>query len=437
MADHVAILGGGFSGAMLAAQLSRAGTRRITLIERGNEPGRGLAYGAADPIHLLNVRAGNMSAWPDEAGHFAHWLEANGAGDAATFASRRLFGHYVQEQLGGAERVERVSAGAVDLQSSPGGVRIHLDDGGTIDADAAVLAVGNLPPPPPPGFDPSRLPNGIWYGDPWVTGVAEGLGPDDAVLVIGTGLTMIDMVLLLEARGFTGPILAVSRRGLTPHAHASEPAPTDKRSAAATTEPSALLREIRARGAQIGWRHAVDELRPFTQAMWRAASPTERRRFLRHLRPWWDVHRHRIAPEIHARVAAMIARGQLRVAAGKLAGAEAEVCRALISWRPRGRAAIETFTASRIINCTGPEGDLPRSTEPLLRSLLARGTIRPGPGGLGIDVDAEMHVLGSDGGADPRLRAVGPLTRGVFWEIVAVPDIRVQVQTVAQSLATA
>lgn len=436
MADHVAIVGGGFSGTMTAAQLLRAGVKRVTLIERSGEAGRGLAFGAADPIHLLNVRAGNMSAWPDRPGHFAEWLGERG--DATTFAARRNFGAYIEEQLAAAEaerpgRLARVRADAVDLVERADGVSVSLANGGTIEADAAVLAIGNLPPPPP-GRQLAALPPGLWVADPWTGDVAAGLGDDDAVLVIGTGLTMVDIVLLLEERGFTGRILALSRRGLIPQAHADGSHP-EARSDRPTTIASHLLRDIRARGEAIGWRHAVDQLRPFTQAMWKGASDDQRRRFLRHLRPWWDIHRHRIAPGVAGRIRAMIDRGQLRVAAGKIASVEAFGEQAAVEWRPRGSEAVERFEAARIINCTGPEADLPRSPEPLLKALFERGAIRPGPVGLGIDVDDQMRVLNAHGAPDPRLYAVGPITRGLLWEIVAVPDIRGQVADVAARLA--
>lgn len=434
-ADHVAIVGGGFSGAMLAAQLVRAGMPRVTLIDRRAGAGLGLAYGAADPIHLLNVPGAKMSAWPDVPDHFAKWLEARGIGNAATtFAPRPVFGEYVCEQLAEAlasGRLEIIAADVVDVENG----LITLGDGRTIAADAVVLAIGNLPPPPPPGIDPAALPPATWWGDPWQPGVADGLGPDDAVAVIGTGLSMVDMVLLLEQSGFAGPILALSRRGLIPHAHAPGAPPEQPLDRARDTTASALVRAVRTRGDAIGWRQAIDELRPFTQAMWKAATPEERRRFTRHLRPWWDIHRHRIAPDIRARIDAMIARGQLRVAAGKIVAAQADGDAVRLSYRPRGSDEVETVRVARLINCTGPEGDLPRSNEPVLRSLLARGAIRPGPSGLGVDVSDDMRVMTRDGEASAALYAVGPLTRGVLWEIVAVPDIRVQVQALARCLA--
>lgn len=437
MAEHVAIAGGGFSGTMLAVQLLRRGAR-VTLIERARAPGRGLAFGAADSMHLLNVRAGNMSAWPDDAGHFVRWLDARAGGGAASFAPRREFGAYVVQQLADAGaaapgNLEIVRDDVVDLASGADSVAMTLAGGRRIEADATVLAIGNLPPPPP-GRGLDRLAPDVWIDDPWAADITRGLGPDDAVLVIGTGLTMVDMALLLEARGFEGPILALSRRGLIPQAHADGAAP-EKRTSAPDSLSSPLIREVRRRGETIGWRHAVDELRPFTQNLWRSATSTQRGRFLRHLRPWWDIHRHRIAPEVAARMQAMIDRNQLRVAAGKLASVDPVAAGAAVTWRSRGSETVERIEVARIVNCTGPEADLPRSPEPLLRALLKRGAIRPGPNGLGLDVDQEMRVIGESGAADPRLFAVGPITRGVLWEIVAVPDIRVQVAELAARLA--
>lgn len=438
MSKHVAIVGGGFSGTMLAVQLVRQGDSRVTLIERGAKPGLGLAYGAADPIHLLNVRAGSMSAYPDDAGHFVRWLEARGTTDAATsFAPRVAFAEYVQEQLRDAAesgRLDVVQADAADLVSTGGGAIITLSDGRRIEADAAALAIGNSPPKPPRMLAEAGLPAGRFFADPWVPGVAEGLGPDDTVLVIGTGLTMVDIVLLLSQRGFTGPILALSRRGLLPRAHAAGPPPQPRQEVPDATA-SKLLRDVRQAGGEQSWRQAIDALRPVTQDLWAAASPAVRGRFLRHLRPWWDVHRHRIAPEVHGRIQAMIDSGQLTVAAGKLTSVENQGDGVDVTWRPRGSDESERLTVTRIINCTGPEADLRGSADPLLRRLAERGTIRPDPNGIGVDVDSDSRVIAEDGRAQDRLFAVGPITRGAFWEIIAVPDIRAQVAQVAARLS--
>lgn len=441
MIEHVVIIGAGFSGTLQAINLLRHDGPRATLIERGPAAGKGLAYGAAHPSHVLNVRAGNMSALPDDPGHFVRWLEARGIGDAATFVPRVTYGEYLSEQLAAAcaaapDRLEVIAGDVVDLRHD-GRATAVLADGRRIEAHAAVLAVGNLPPHHPPGLDPAALPGDRYFGDPWDPALPAGLADDDTVLIIGTGLTMVDVALLLEASGFGGRIVAMSRRGLLPREH--EPAGPgwariDERP---KLTASALLASVRARGATIGWRNAVDELRPFTQSMWANASRAERGRFIRHLRPWWDVHRHRLAPEVFARLKAMQASGRLVAIAGKPGVFAADEDGATVTWRPRGSDRSETLKVRRIVNATGPQGDLTRTEEPLLRKLLDRGLIRPDTARLGIDVDGTAAAIGADGRPSEWLHALGPMTRGAFWEIVAVPDIRTQTWSLARRLSNA
>jgi uncharacterized NAD(P)/FAD-binding protein YdhS len=194
---------------------------------------------------------------------------------------------------------------------------------------------------------------------------------------------------------------------------------------------------VRDRGEEIGWRHAVDELRPFTQAMWANASDAERARFLRHLRPWWDVHRHRLAPPIADRLAALQANGRLSVVAGKTIALHPAADGLWVRWRSRGSDVVGDLRCRRAINCTGPQGDLLRSTDPLLRRLVTRGSIRPDAARLGIDVDSGAATVAADGRVNDWLFALGPMTRGAFWEIVAVPDIRVQTWNLARRLSNA
>jgi len=443
MIDHVAIIGAGFSGTLQAVNLLRHDGPRATLIERAPVAGEGLAYGAAHPSHVLNVRASNMSAFPDEPDHFVRWLAANGVPDAATaFVPRITYGAYLRELLDRAlhaagDRLTLLRGDVVDVERiGDGHVRLLFADGRSLDADAAVLAVGNLPPHAPPGFDAATLPPDLYRGDPWAPGLADGLRADDVVLAVGTGLTMIDVILLLDARGFAGRIVAMSRRGLLPHRHA----PADPFERIEDRPPhtaSALVRAVRNRSAAVGWRNAVDELRPFTQMMWRAAGEEQRARFLRHLRPWWDIHRHRLAPQVAERLAAMRASGQLTVIAGKTLAARAVDDGIELAWRPRGGDARQHLVFQRVINCTGPQGDLARTSEPLLRRLIDRGAIRPDSARIGIEVDAEAQTVAADGSRNDWLFALGPMTRGAFWEIVAVPDIRAQTWTLARRLSNA
>ncbi|WP_333572142.1 FAD/NAD(P)-binding protein [Sphingomonas sp.] len=441
MIEHVAIIGAGFSGTLQAINLIRHEGPRATLIERAPVAGTGLAYGAAHPSHLLNVRAANMSAFPDDPAHLVRWLEARGVENAAaSFVPRRVYGEYLREMLDEAlarypDRLRLVRGEVEDVTFDADGATLQLSDG-TLRADAAVLAVGNLPPHDPPGLDPTTLSSARYKGDPWDTSVPEGLSDSDTVLVIGTGLTMVDVALLLEARGFGGKIVAVSRRGLLPRPHAAGQ-DWDKLRERPHARASALVRAVRMRAEQVGWRNAVDELRPFTQPMWANASEDERARFLRHLRPWWDVHRHRLAPEVHARLQALIDRGRLEVRAAKTLGFTEGPDGIAVTLRPRGSDAPETILTQRIVNCTGPLGDLARSREPLLQRLAARGMIRPDPAHIGIDVDNQGQTIAADGRANANLYALGPMTRGAFWEIVAVPDIRTQTWAVARRLSNA
>lgn len=441
MIEHVAIIGAGFSGTLQAINLIRHEGPRATLIERAPVAGTGLAYGAAHPSHLLNVRAANMSAFPDDPGHLVRWLEGRGVEHAAaSFVPRRVYGEYLREMLAQAlarypDRLRLVRGEVEDVTFDADGATLQLSDG-TLRADAAVLAVGNLPPHDPPGLDPAALSPTRYKGDPWDPSVPEGLSDDDTVLVIGTGLTMVDVALLLEARGFGGKIIAVSRRGLLPRPHAAGQ-DWDKIRERPRTQASSLVRAVRTRAEQVGWRNAVDELRPFTQPMWANAAEDERARFLRHLRPWWDVHRHRLAPEVHARLQALIDRGQLEVLAAKTLGFAEGPAGIAVTFRPRGGDATKTITAQRIVNCTGPLGDLARTREPLLQRLAERGLIRPDAAHIGIDVDNQGQTIAANGRANANLYALGPMTRGAFWEIVAVPDIRTQTWAVARRLSNA
>lgn len=442
MIRHVAIIGAGFSGTLQAINLLRHDGPRATLIERAT-PGEGLAYGAAHPGHLLNVRAAGMSAFPDEPDHFVRWLEARGIADAATaFAPRLTYGAYLRALLEATaaragDRLTIVPGEVVDLERTGHGVALTLADGAAVAADAAVLAVGNLPPHDPAGLDPAVLAPPRYFGDPWDKRLTAGLGPEDTVLIVGTGLTMVDVALALEASGFSGRIVALSRRGLLPRRHAGGTAEWDRLDERPAAAASALVAEVRGRAAAIGWRQAVDELRPFTQSMWRNAPAEARARFIRHLRPWWDVHRHRLAPAVADRIDAMLARDRLRVVAGKTLAFRPVAGGVELTWRRRGSDAGETMTVARVINCTGPLGDLARAEEPLLRRLVARGMIRPDAQHLGIDVDSEARTVAADGTGNDDLYALGPMTRGAFWEIVAVPDIRVQTWTLARRLSNA
>lgn len=398
------------------------------MVERAHEPGKGVAYSTRRPEHLLNVPARRMSALADDPDHFTRWFAARTGGDAEAFAPRMLYGDYLAELLRAAD-VGIVRGEAVALV----GNRLTLADGSAIEADAVILAPGNFKPARPRGILPETL-GAAWIGDPWSANMADGLDRRDVVLLLGTGLTAVDAALTLDATGFEGRIVALSRRGLAPRSHGLRE-PATGAIEALPADCLAMLGRVRARSEAVDWRTAVHELRPVTQALWRTASLVQRRRFLRHLRPWWDVHRHRLAPAVGARIAAMQAAGKLTIAAARLISAAPDDGGARIRFRPRGQAAIETLRVARIVNCTGPEAGIGGPAEALLASLHDVGRIRADPLGLGIDVEENCRTIGHDGAASSTLFAIGPPTRGAFWESVAVPDIRAQAARVAALLA--
>ncbi|WP_093331728.1 FAD/NAD(P)-binding protein [Sphingomonas rubra] len=434
MTDHIVIVGGGFSGTLLAINLLRFGGPRPTMVERDADRfARGVAYSATEPGHLLNVRAAGMSAFPDDPGHFVRWLGARG--EATSFVPRQVYGSYLAETLQ-AVRDDRLTLVEGDVAAiDADGVR--LDDGRRVAAMRVVLATGNLPPHTPPGIDPAGLPGDRYLDDPWRARPGDGLGDDDTIVLLGTGLTAIDVALQLDAAGFRGRVVALSRRGLRPRRHRDGLPPPAGETDLPGVSLSWVLRQVRERSAEHGWRAAVDRFRPMTQRLWAASSAEERSRFLRHLRPFWDVHRHRLAPAVAERIDAMVATGRLRFVAGKVAAAVPDGEGVCLRWRPRHADGVEAMRVARIVNCTGPQGDLTRTDDPLLARLVGEGRIRPDPLRLGIEVDAEARVIAADGVADDRLSCIGPMTRGGLWEVVAVPDIRRQAWDLARRLSHA
>jgi len=426
----VAIIGGGFSGTIVAAQLARRGIRSA-LIDGSGRAGKGVAYSTTEPVHLLNVRAEGMSAWAGEPDHFAQRFESEG-GDRRGFAQRRLFARYLGEILeeAVASGAEVIAGSACKATRTDDGWRIAFDDGQLLEADALVLAIGNQEPESLSAFAAAgeRYVRNPWGADARaaVADLAQNHGP---ALLVGTGLTMVDLVLSLDAAGHRGRIVALSRRGLIPRAHADfEPAPIDE--ADVPSDLWRLWRWLRRRSAEVGWRAAVDSLRPYSHALWQGLSSNEQHRFMRHARPWWDVHRHRIAPEVAGIVTRMIAEGRLEIVAGRIATARDADDALEVEYRRRGARSLHSERFAYAFNCTGPLHSMARTRDPLLRSLLDAGQARPDHLGIGLEVDDRSRLVGSD-----RLWALGPLTKGRYWEIIAVPDIREQAAAVADDIA--
>ena len=439
---HAIIIGGGASGVLLAYQLLQRSTPdfRITLIEKRPEIGRGLAYHTGNPEHVLNVRVANMSALPDEPDHFWRWLTSRDGvpppcPDPFCFVPRGIYGDYIADLLmtskgRSTHRLSIVQGTCVDVSEEPGEVTVRLDDGRFYVGDIAVLATGHDVRSCSPG-----------YADPWVLPSSAGIDPDATILILGTGLTMVDYVQSVVQDGHRGPIVAMSRRGLLTKPHRRvDPIRIDEADVPFGAGISHLLRWFRRRVdahvAQGGdWRSVIDGLRPYTQRLWRELPPASKRRFLEYARAWWDVHRHRMAPEVEARITDALCAGRLNVVAAKVAGIEPNEAGALIRYRRRGQSEIRTMQVGAIVDCTGIVKDPLASANPAVRSLFERGLARVDPLHIGIETAADGAIVNQDGAPSRRLFAVGPLTRAAFWEIIAIPDIRNQCAELAAKLA--
>lgn len=428
----VAVVGGGFSGAMLAARLAERGVA-CSLIDRTGTFGPGLAYSTPFEGHLLNVRSDRMSAVEGRSGDFVDWLRDNCPqhADPDGFAPRRLYGEYLQHRL---NAVRLAHPGLIQLITGEvaeiGSESVRLSDGREVAARAVVLATGN-PPPKTAGKGSRRI-----IADPWALTALERIGPEDEVIIVGTGLTMVDMVLWLDATGRRGRITALSRRGLTPRVHgAAHDHPEAPTEALMTGPLSDRLKEARRLTSGGGWRGVMEGLRPVTAGLWFRADAKTRARWLRHLRPWWDVHRHRIPAHVDAAIKQLQVGGRLSLTPGRIERIEAGDDGVALHWRARDGSARPPITGQWLIDCTGPGHAA--LEDPLTGPLITARRARLDPVGTGLDLDAAGRLLAADGSADAGLFALGPPARAAFWETTAVPDIRKRIEDLVERLAGA
>lgn len=446
----IAILGAGASGTLVAAQLLQHTSYplHLLLIEPRPLPGRGVAYSTTDAHHLLNVPAKNMSAYVDAPDHFLQWLASQGTPvDECAFVSRQRYGRYLEFVLAesarknGKSTLEYICDEALALERDAHGALITLKSGRQLYADQVVLALGNLAPRAPAVTTPAFYQSKRYRGNPWQAELLADIPPDASVLLLGTGLTMIDVAVTLKTRGHTGKITAISRHGLLPEAHKPQLTcpPVQMSFHAYPLTTRGLLHKIRqaceeVKFQQMDWRCIIDALRPDIQAIWQALSLEERRRFLRHVQTHWEVRRHRIAPAIATMIEEMRAAGQLQVYAGRVQSYYETNRKVTAAVRIRQATKNTVLQTQYVINCTGPCNNIEQAEQPLLQGLYARGMIRPDALHLGLEATAEGAVVARDGKASSLLYTLGPLQKGILWETTAVPEIRLQARRLALHL---
>jgi uncharacterized NAD(P)/FAD-binding protein YdhS len=450
----IAIIGAGFSGAITAVHLLKGNTTgnlRVVLISRTERMGQGLAYGTSSESHALNVPAGQMSAFPDEPDHFMNWLRRlNPNAQPGDFVRRYLYGAYLEEQLHEAERTTRCvferSVGIVsdiEVPEKGNGIRLSFTDGRTLDADRVVLAVGNFPPLDPRSTNSEFYKTPRYVRDPWDKGRLASIKETDIVLFLGTGLTMVDIATELHKRGISH-MVGVSRRGLFPKAHrypAKPPRPgllppqMLERPHTARTFLNRVRRQIDICSAQgVDWRDVIASLRPVTQQLWELLSASERGRFLRHVRPYWEVHRHRIAPEAAFIIERLVSDGILKTVSGRVVGFEWTDSDVMVDVKMKGVEQPRQFRVNYVINCTGPGTNVGVMEDPLIQALRRRSLIVSDGLGLGVETDEYGALRQPDGSISSRLYHVGPLLKSRFWECTAVPELRIQAKKLATVL---
>ncbi|MBE9207335.1 FAD/NAD(P)-binding protein [Nostoc sp. LEGE 06077] len=452
----IVIVGGGFSGSLVATHLLKTASQPLTikLIERSHQIGKGIAYSTDTNCHLLNVSAGNMSAFAHDPGHLLRWLHHNNNEltsflsaevNPSSFIPRKVYGLYIQSVLAEAEatapsdiRLERLTDEVVGIEPEDKGAMISLRSGRCFTADKVVLALGNAPFTPP-AIDYADK-NQSYRRNAWSADALADLDPDAAVLLVGTGLTMVDMVLSLHDRQHRGKIYAVSRRGLFPQQHqASQPY---RHGLTPETSPKTvrgwlhwLRTEIEIAATQgYDWRAVIDSLRPITQQIWQELPTVEQQRFLRHLTPYWDVHRHRIAQKVADVVREMLDSGQLIISPGRIQEYQVLPEGVAVTISQRKTQTNTVLNVRRVVNCTGVAADYRRSPHPLIDNLRSQGLIRPNVIGLGLDTNADGALYTANDRVSTLLYTLGTPRKGDLWETIAVPELRIQAQELSQTL---
>jgi len=440
----VAIIGGGASGLIAAVQLIQRARRaiKIVFVEPRANLGSGIAYSTEFNSHLLNVPAGNMSALHDDPDHFLRWMRTNVAKnfDRRSFARRSLYGSYLGETLAEAcllaqqqISLDHYRSRATRVEIHRSGERVWMENGLCISADRVILALGNSPQenPMPAGSEVEAV-------SAWSRSSFDGLEPGASVLLVGAGLTTVDAVLALDERGHRGTIHVVSRHGKWPLVHGASTAPIHSAPPRSATSSRSILRAIRKQAASAGgWQAAVDALRPHTNALWARASQSERRRFLRHLRFYWQIHRHRIPQEAATKIHSMRWSGRVLNHSGRIVEARTENdSRLRVRVALRGGRDDLSIEVARVINCTGPSANLRDWPHSLIDDLLATGIVRTDPLGQGLLTDNDGALIGRDGAHSNVVFALGPMRRGTLLETTAIPEIREQAAGLARRILT-
>ena len=450
------IVGAGFSGTVAAIEFLRSAPQdtRLIIINRSGTVARGLAYGTSSSKHLLNVPAGNMSAQVDNPESFLQYCQTCSPGTTSgSFVSRKLYGDYLTSLLDSAEReaksrtnVERIIAEVKTLKSHEHGSLIELSSGKKIFADHIILAFGHFPPRTPAALE-CMLQSSEYTANPWNDSINQEQNKDTSILLLGSGLTALDVISSLDPLSLgNGKIYLLSRRGLLPLPHRiaknSILPPSSLQNELLYAAPTALayLRTVKAQVkagavAKLDWRDIIAALRPITSRLWIRLPRHEQSRFLRHVQPYWDIHRHRVAPQTYKLFEEALSLKKIVPIAGRIKSIESQNGKTLVTIQRRGNHELQQIHIDRIINCTGPNSNPCLIEEPLIQQLIEDDLISVDPLGLGLRVDNSLAVESQDGTSSEWLSYVGPMLKANFWEATAVPELRLYASALARKVA--
>ena len=451
-AYDIAIIGGGLSGALTAINLMRTAKAptRIVLIEKEPENLlRGVAYHATSRYLPLNVPVKKMSLISSDHHHFERWLAANkdkhadAVPDASpdSFVSRGVYGHYIEDTFHetlaskpeGLEVEELVNeVVAMDAPGADGYCTLHMGKGDDLKVKKVVLALGNFPPVNVPLADTSFFSSTHYLPSAWDFKKIETVGKNEDVLVIGTGLSMLDVIITLDRVGYQGKVSTISLQGLLPRPHGPATElpiimPADINTALGLF--TALREQIRIAEEQgHSWITVLDSIRGQTPAIWKRLSTKEKQHFMRHLRHHWDVHRHRIPQASQALMDRLAAEGRSHSYAGKLVSLKEKDSRVEAVFKKRGETETQSITVDKVVNCTGPHPDFTRVPSLLVAQLLQSGQAKVDDMKIGFEAADDYAMIKGDGTASNYLYLVGPMLKAAWWESIALREIRQQAE---------
>lgn len=442
----IAIIGGGWSGILTAIQLlEKSKNIYVKVINSEHAIGLGIAYSTKDEAHLLNVPAGKMSAFPDQPNHFTDWLIANGHSIEQIekqFFPRVIYGKYILNLLDSLKdntQLEIINAKAIDIQTQSLKYSVQLNNGNSIITDKVVLALGNFLPSIPKSNTPAFFESPFFFKNPWNADYLKNLSLNQDVLLIGTGLTMVDCVLSLKKSGLTGKVFVVSPRGYTPAPHGKTETYPDFYSELKGKTLLEIFRTVRkhlkiVESKKISWIGVVDSLRPHVQKLWIDLSSKDKQQFISHIRHIWGVARHRLPINTHKELMDLKKNGQLEIIGGRINDIIEKNGLVTATIQLKNSCKKRELNISRVINCTGPQSNYKELKDELVKNLLAKKMILANELKMGIQTNFNGQILQEDKKVSNDIFAIGSLLRSVLWETTAVPEISVQAQKIATEI---